>query len=102
MCHNVYGVCTKQKKTKMDLIREKLKEIEDQALAVHERGEQPGIAIREWEDAREIRMSDIQAALAEHVDVAQLMMSDPRGLMIMAFRWGYEVAVAKERASGIL
>lgn len=86
----------------MDLIREKLQEIEDQALAVRERGDQPGAAIKEWEDAREIRMEDIHVALAEHVDVAQLMMSDPRGLMMMSFRWGYEVAVAKERQGGLL
>jgi hypothetical protein len=77
----------------MDLIREKLQEIEDQAINSGLTGE----AVREWETAREIRLTDVSAALWEHVDVAQLSMADPRGLVLMAFRWGYEVAVTKER-----
>lgn len=81
----------------MDVIREKLQEIEDQAVSARQHGG-AGEAVREWESAREINLVDVSVALQEHVDIAQLAMADPRGLVLMAFRWGYEVAVSKERA----
>lgn len=77
------------------LIREKLNEINAQALAC----QGDGSAAKEWEDAREMPLEAVHSIIHECFpdDGSGVFPMTGCAAMIMAFRWGYEVAVAKER-----
>lgn len=86
----------------MGIIEDTCLEIQEQVRAC--RGD--GTAVTEWLDARDINLAEfIDVMRREAMGMEQAVMQGDveslnlSGVMQAVFRWGYEVAVKKERAN---
>lgn len=56
-----------------------------------------GRAMQEWIAARDIDYDEIISVIRESAPESQLLMVSPEALIAHGFRWGYEVAITRER-----